>query len=1325
MSSKVTLVNTILAKQGLAVRATKGNTVTLQATLWDSNQVNYQVGAGTIATGTADLNFFGSAQFKADGYHIQNNSKAVGVGVPTVVSQDIDGDGRPQGNGPELGADELVANCAAVASNDLSVTYSSVQAAIDAADPGKEVRIAGTCSGALTRSGLAQLAYVNKNITVRGGYTPTNWLVSYPITQPTFLDAKGAGRVFFIVSGFNPTIENLNMSGGDAKNQGGGPGGLDAGGIVYANGASPTIHNSTFTGGNAYYGGALYLQNGAGSITGNTMTGNNGTKGGAVFLRNSTATLQGNKALNNLADDGAGMFLSFSQPLLDGNQVAQNNAASAGGGLFLESSAATLRSNSVTTNTAQAAGGIYLDSSNAALLRNTIMSNSGQNGGGVYLSSSDATLDGNRVLKNSAGIGGGVYLQAGKPKLFNNVIALNQGLVQASAIYILSSSPSVRENTIAGNSGGDGSGIYVTDLGVQPAAIDLIDNILVDHTAAITVTAGNKVTLQANLLHGNKIDFGGSGIVVKGTGNINADPGFVDAGANDYHLRSDSPARDAGIDAGVTTDMDNQRRPADAGFDIGADEVVLIGLHLIIQTAPDPIVVNSPFSLIIRAINQGNVDLNAIITVTLPAQIKFDNIPPPINGGTVYTFTASIPRGQTWTKTLMAQVQNDFVGTLEIKAQAASDQGATDQVTATATAQRQDKAFELTAQLSPNPPPAGSPLNYQIRVANLGNVAITPTVYAQLPPQVSPTGLFTFTPAALGPGGSWSKSLKTTLKPKTTGSIIALFRATAPGVPTTQYTLTTAVAMPGLAVSRAVEPAPAIAGQLITYTVIVTNTGNVSYTVTITDHMPVDAQGMPLVAPGADQIWSGIEVAAGATYKRILTATVQAGYTGPLGSSAEVTAAPAGIPPLHAAYSDTLSSKLATLGPTIVAVQSGPWNDPNTWKPKRVPNASDIAQVGASITLTVDGSQVNPIALTGLINRGNILLQCVTGQPITFNISDTLINTGQILGANGQAPGEPGCAVNVNTTTLQNDGLIRAGDGGPGGTGAGGVLLPGGDGGPITAIGKSIANNGQILAGNGGSVIPSNLNADGGAGGSATAFAGPGVPGMLVNRGVIAAGKGGNGGGDGNGGNGGDVALLSTSLLLVDGGAQQSGLGGLGNPPGKGRDGSGGASSSGAATTWQNGHVQQNDQDYAFVTLTPGAQSGAAGTTIQAPIFFLNLGLHADRYNLIWSNSSGWAIGNLPTTLDVGSLQFANLTVDVALPANLHSGDTTILRFTARSQGKPTLAVDRSIRLLITAGAGIGPLYLPTVVDGALTAPELPPSQWPVKLYMPVIEKND
>ena len=193
----------------------------------------------------------------------------------------------------------------------------------------------------------------------------------------------------------------------------------------------------------------------------------------------------------------------------------------------------------------------------------------------------------------------------------------------------------------------------------------------------------------------------------------------------------------------------------------------------------------------------------------------------------------------------------------------------------------------------------------------------------------------------------------------------------------------------------------------------------------------------------------------------------------------------------------------------------------------------------------------------------------------------------------------------------------------------------------------------------------------------------------------------------------------------MDGGAQQSGLGGLGNPPGKGRDGSGGASSSGAATTWQNGHVQQNDQDYAFVTLTPGAQSGAAGTTIQAPIFFLNLGLHADRYNLIWSNSSGWAIGNLPTTLDVGSLQFANLTVDVALPANLHSGDTTILRFTARSQGKPTLAVDRSIRLLITAGAGIGPLYLPTVVDGALTAPELPPSQWPVKLYMPVIEKND
>ena len=71
-----------------------------------------------------------------------------------------------------------------------------------------------------------------------------------------------------------------------------------------------------------------------------------------------------------------------------------------------------------------------------------------------------------------------------------------------------------------------------------------------------------------------------------GTGNINADPKFVDAASGNLRLQPDSPAIDAGNNAavptGVTTDLDGSPRLVDipgvpnsvAGYvDMGAYEV--------------------------------------------------------------------------------------------------------------------------------------------------------------------------------------------------------------------------------------------------------------------------------------------------------------------------------------------------------------------------------------------------------------------------------------------------------------------------------------------------------------------------------------------------------------------------------------------------------------------------------------------------------------------------------------------------------------------------------------------------------------------------------
>jgi hypothetical protein len=49
----------------------------------------------------------------------------------------------------------------------------------------------------------------------------------------------------------------------------------------------------------------------------------------------------------------------------------------------------------------------------------------------------------------------------------------------------------------------------------------------------------------------------------------------LDPDADDYHIGPASAALDAGVDAGVMSDMDGDGRPQGSGYDIGADELRL------------------------------------------------------------------------------------------------------------------------------------------------------------------------------------------------------------------------------------------------------------------------------------------------------------------------------------------------------------------------------------------------------------------------------------------------------------------------------------------------------------------------------------------------------------------------------------------------------------------------------------------------------------------------------------------------------------------------------------------------------------------------------
>ena len=113
--------------------------------------------------------------------------------------------------------------------------YANVQDAVDAVDaPNDVVKVAaGVYADMNYYGGLAQVVYISKSLTIRGGYTTTNWTTPDPVANPTTLDARGLGRVLVITGTITPTVEGLRITGGNARGLGGGPSGWDAGGGVY------------------------------------------------------------------------------------------------------------------------------------------------------------------------------------------------------------------------------------------------------------------------------------------------------------------------------------------------------------------------------------------------------------------------------------------------------------------------------------------------------------------------------------------------------------------------------------------------------------------------------------------------------------------------------------------------------------------------------------------------------------------------------------------------------------------------------------------------------------------------------------------------------------------------------------------------------------------------------------------------------------------------------------------------------------------------------------------------------------------------------------
>ncbi len=111
-------------------------------------------------------------------------------------------------------------NCGAA-----SPCYASVQAAVDAASSGDEIRVAaGTYTGAhtdvvtvwSTPYTYTQVVIITKSLTLRGGFTPANWTTPNPTTNVTTIDAQRHGRGVTVAGDGTQsvTIEGNTITGG-------------------------------------------------------------------------------------------------------------------------------------------------------------------------------------------------------------------------------------------------------------------------------------------------------------------------------------------------------------------------------------------------------------------------------------------------------------------------------------------------------------------------------------------------------------------------------------------------------------------------------------------------------------------------------------------------------------------------------------------------------------------------------------------------------------------------------------------------------------------------------------------------------------------------------------------------------------------------------------------------------------------------------------------------------------------------------------------------------------------------------------------------------
>jgi len=423
--------------------------------------------------------------------------------------------------------------------------YATIQEAIDAAVDGVTVLVAsGTYPGYIYFNG--------KKITVRSESGPNVTTIDGRVdfygneTEESLLE--GFTTWGSDIQASSPTIKNCKLKGEGTASTGGH-------GSIYS-GSSPTFIDCQIYDGQAGVGGGYDVRDSSATFIDCDFFENEASSnGGALYINNSSVTLENCSFSQNSARDewgGGGAIFVTGVSILNINDCEfSKNSAAAGGAILngYEDTIVIVNSNFEKNSAHKWGGAIFTNASASFTIENCIFTENNANwhGGAIHINwESSPTITNSIFYQNKAGSGGGggaIWIQPGCfPYITNCTFSRNSAEWKGGAILIGTDSIPTITNCI----------FWEDNAPQGPEIIKSHDDVPDPEVNYCDIQGG-----------------------YPGTGNINADPLFVDPVNGDLHIQPGSPCIDKGSSEGApNVDFEGDIRPWGAGFDMGADEFV-------------------------------------------------------------------------------------------------------------------------------------------------------------------------------------------------------------------------------------------------------------------------------------------------------------------------------------------------------------------------------------------------------------------------------------------------------------------------------------------------------------------------------------------------------------------------------------------------------------------------------------------------------------------------------------------------------------------------------------------------------------------------------